>query len=176
MAGVLDGLRILDLTRGVAGPMATMLLTDHGADVTRIEPPGGDPFRDQVGYRAWNRGKRSAILDLRDAEDKASFLALAAGADVVVESFAPGTTSRLGIDFETLSATNPRLVYCSITGYGRGNSHSESTRLRCPRRGALRPPMGATRMGRRIGAAPVGPATALPGVRSPSGAPTGTTA
>ena len=65
MAGVLDGIRVLDLSRGVAGPMATMLLTDHGADVTRIEAPGDDPFRAQVGYHAWNRGKRSAIFASR---------------------------------------------------------------------------------------------------------------
>ncbi|MGY8737343.1 MAG: CoA transferase, partial [bacterium] len=84
MAGVLDGLLILDLTRGIAGPMATMLLVDHGADVVRIEAPGEDPLRDQPGYKAWNRGKRSAVLDLKDAEDKATFLALAARADVVI--------------------------------------------------------------------------------------------
>ena len=62
MAGVLDGVRILDLSWGIAGPMATMQLADHGADVVRIERPDGDPFRDQLGYRAWNRGKRSAVL------------------------------------------------------------------------------------------------------------------
>jgi crotonobetainyl-CoA:carnitine CoA-transferase CaiB-like acyl-CoA transferase len=124
MAGVLDGLRILDLTSGIAGPMATMMLTDHGALVTRIEKPGGDPFRYQVGYHAWNRGKRSAVLDLKDVDDKRAFLALASEADVVVESFAPGTTERLGIDYEALRTINPRLIYCSITGYGRDNSHS----------------------------------------------------
>ena len=66
----------------------------------------------------WHRGKRSAVLDLRDDADRERFLALARQADVLVESFAPGTTQRLGIDFDTLSALNPRLVYCSITGYG----------------------------------------------------------
>ncbi len=125
MAGVLDGIRILDLTRGISGPMATMLLCDHGADVVRIESPGDDPFRKQAGYHAWNRGKRSAVLDLKSEDDKQTFLALAAEADVVVESFAPGKTERLGIDYETLSAANPRLIYCSITGYGRDNSHSD---------------------------------------------------
>ena len=124
MAGVLEKLKVLDLTWGIAGPMATMLLADNGAEVTKIEPPGGDPFRNQLGYKVWQRGKRSAILDLKNAEDKKAFLALAQTADVLVESFSPGTTDKLGIDFKTLSALNPRLVYCSITGYGRGNALS----------------------------------------------------
>jgi crotonobetainyl-CoA:carnitine CoA-transferase CaiB-like acyl-CoA transferase len=124
MAGVLDKLKVLDLTWGIAGPMATMLLGDNGADVVKIEPPGGDPFRNQLGYKVWQRGKRSAILNLKDADDKKIFLALAKTADVLVESFAPGTTGKLGIDYKTLSAINPRLVYCSITGYGRDNALS----------------------------------------------------
>jgi len=125
MTLVLDGIKVLDLTTGIAGPMATMLLADHGADVTRVERPGEDPLRAQLGQHVWNRGKRSAVLDLKDAGDKAVFLALAATADVVVESFAPGTTRRLGIDWPTLRAANPRLVYCSITGYGRDNPYAE---------------------------------------------------
>ncbi len=125
MAGVLDGIRVLDLSWGIAGPMATMLLADHGAEVTKIEPPGGDPFRSQLGYHAWNRGKRSALLDLKDAEDLEAFRALAARADVLVESFSPGVTDRLGIGYATLSAGNPRLVYCSITGYGRDGSSAQ---------------------------------------------------
>lgn len=125
MAGVLDGLRILDLSRGISGPMATMLLVDHGADVVRIEAPGDDPFRAQAGYKVWNRGKRSAVLDLKDAADKATFLALAADADVVLESFAPGKARALGVDYASLSASNPRLIQCSITGYGRDNSHAD---------------------------------------------------
>jgi crotonobetainyl-CoA:carnitine CoA-transferase CaiB-like acyl-CoA transferase len=125
MAGVLDGLLILDLTRGIAGPMATMLLVDHGADVVRIEAPGEDPLRDQPGYKAWNRGKRSAVLDLKDAEDKATFLALAARADVVIDSYAPGGAEALGVDYATLSENNPRLIHCSITGYGRNNALSD---------------------------------------------------
>ncbi|MBT39931.1 MAG: CoA transferase [bacterium] len=125
MAGVLDGIRVLDLSWGSSGPIATMLLADHGAEVTKIEPPGGDPFRSQLGYHAWNRGKRSAVVDLKAAEDLAVFRKLAARADVLVESFRPGVTQRLGIDYATLSAANPRLIYCSITGYGRDNSHSD---------------------------------------------------
>ena len=122
MAGVHNKLRVLDLSWGIAGPMATMLLADNGADVTKIEPPGGDPFRHQLGYKVWQRGKKSAVLDLKKAEDKASFLALVKAADVLVESYSPGTTQKLGIDYPTLSALNPRLVYCSITGYGEGTA------------------------------------------------------
>lgn len=125
MTGVLNGVRVLDLSEGIAGPMATMLLADHGASVTRIERPGGDPFRSQLGYHGWNRGKRSAVLDLLDAEDLKVFLALARSADVIVESFRPGKTAELGIAYDTLAATNPRLIYCSITGYGRDNRHSQ---------------------------------------------------
>jgi crotonobetainyl-CoA:carnitine CoA-transferase CaiB-like acyl-CoA transferase len=118
--GVLDGLEVLDLSWGISGPMTGMLLADHGAHVTKIEPPGGDPWRRLSGYRVWNRGKRSAILDLKSERDRDHFLTLASRADVLIESFAPGVTSRLGIDAETLCASNSRLVYCSITGYGPG--------------------------------------------------------
>ncbi len=118
MPGVLDGLRVLDLSWGIAGPMTTMMLSDHGADVTKIEPPGGDPFANQLGYKVWQRGKRSAVLDLTAADDKAAFLALAAHADILVESFTPGTTEKLHIDYDTLSKLNPRLIYVSITAYG----------------------------------------------------------
>lgn len=120
MSGALDGLRVLDLSWGIAGPMTTMLLADQGADVVKIEPPGGDPFRSLSGARVWHRGKRSAVLDLHDARDRDTFVALAERADVLVESFTPGVTARLGVDYATLNARNPRLVYGSITGYGRG--------------------------------------------------------
>ena len=103
--------------------MTTMLLADNGADVTRIEHPDGDPFAGQSGYRVWNRRKRTERLDLRADDARDAFLERAAQADVVVESFSPGTTKRLGIDDETLRAGNDRLIYCSITGYGRGNRH-----------------------------------------------------
>ncbi|MDR3419399.1 MAG: CoA transferase [Nevskia sp.] len=125
MAAVLEGLRVLDLSWGIAGPMTAMLLGDQGAIVTKIEPPGGDPFRNQLGYKVWNRGKRSAILDLKSPADKEAFLALVKTADILVESYAPGVTARLGIDYDTLRKINPRLVYCSITGYGRDNEHSD---------------------------------------------------
>ena len=125
MAGVWEGIVVLDLSWGVAGPIASMLLADNGAHVIKIEPPGGDPFRRLSGYRVWNRGKRSAILDLKDGRDHQAFLDLAATADVVIESFSPATTNRLGIDYEALKASNPGLVYCSITGYGTDNPDAD---------------------------------------------------
>jgi crotonobetainyl-CoA:carnitine CoA-transferase CaiB-like acyl-CoA transferase len=118
MASVLDGIRVLDLSSGIAGPVAGMLLADHGADVVKIEPPGGDRFRGSPGYDTWLRGRRSAVLDLRNADDRDVFFALAAAADVVLETFSPGVTARLGIDFDVLSEANPRLVYGSVTAYG----------------------------------------------------------
>jgi crotonobetainyl-CoA:carnitine CoA-transferase CaiB-like acyl-CoA transferase len=125
MAGVLAGVTVLDLSWGVAGPIATMLLADHGAQVTRIEPPGGAPFGAVSGADVWARGKRSAVLDLTEPSQCDVFLELAQRADVVVESFGPGTTQRLGIDYETLKAGNERLVYCSITGYGADGRHAD---------------------------------------------------
>ena len=125
MAGVLDKIRVLDLSWGIAGPMTGMLMADHGAEVIKIEPPGGDPYRGQLGYKVWQRGKKSAFLDLKQAADKNAFLALIRKADVLIESYTPGVTDKLGISFAALSKINPRLVYCSITGYGRDNAHSK---------------------------------------------------
>jgi crotonobetainyl-CoA:carnitine CoA-transferase CaiB-like acyl-CoA transferase len=116
---VLDGLVVIDLSEGVAGPIATMLLADQGAQVTKIERPGGDPTRAWSGARVWHRGKRSAVVDLHDAAGRRRLQALAEQADVVVESWSPGTAERLGADHATLAARNPRLISCSITAYGR---------------------------------------------------------
>src|SRR3954452_16970868 len=125
MSGFLEGLRVLDLSWGTAGPMTTMQLADHGADVIRIERPEGTPFPEPQGYRVWNRGKRSAELDLTNDDDRVTFLALAAGADIVVESYAPGTADKLGVGYEQLRALNPRLIYCAITGYGNGTKDAD---------------------------------------------------
>src|SRR3954452_25192112 len=102
MTSVLSGIRVLDLSSGIAGPVTGMLLSDHGADVIKIEPPGGDPYRGTPGYDVWLRGRRSAVLDLGAPDDRAVFEALAAGADVVLESFGPGGAEALGIDTATL--------------------------------------------------------------------------
>ena len=122
--GVYDGLTVLDCSWGMAGPMVTMLLADNGAEVTRVEHPDGDPFADQTGYRVWHRGKRRARIDLRTDAGRDAFRALAARADLVVESYGPGVAEKLGIDHATLSATNPRLVSVSLSAYGDHPDHA----------------------------------------------------
>ncbi len=125
MPGLLHDLRVIDLSWGIAGPMTAMLLADQGAQVTKVEPPGGDPFRFQPGYRVWNRGKRSALINLTDGEGYENFLDLVRRADILIEAFSPGTTQRLRIDWPTLSLVNSRLIYCSITGYGHGTKDAD---------------------------------------------------
>ncbi|MDA8707781.1 CoA transferase [Hellea sp.] len=118
MAGVLDGIKVLDLSWGIAGPMTGMLLADHGADVTRIERPEGDPFAGMLGYKVWHRGKRNAVFDFRTVTDLGLFKKLVADADVLIESMRPGKMKEFGLNFEQLTKINPKLIYCSITGYG----------------------------------------------------------
>jgi crotonobetainyl-CoA:carnitine CoA-transferase CaiB-like acyl-CoA transferase len=122
---VLDGVRVLDLSWGIAGPVAGMLLSDHGAEVIKIEPPGGDPFRRLSGYAAWLRGRRSVVLDLKTDADRERFLALVDGADVVLTSFGRGVRAELGIPAQALTARNPRLIDCSITPYGDHAGHRD---------------------------------------------------
>ena len=123
----LEHLRVLDLTIHLSGPYCAMILADHGADVVKVErPDGGDDMRatppfmggESAPFMLWNRNKRSVALDLKSAGDLATFKALAACADIVIENFKPGTVERLGIDYRSVSALNPRLVYCSISGFG----------------------------------------------------------
>jgi crotonobetainyl-CoA:carnitine CoA-transferase CaiB-like acyl-CoA transferase len=102
----------------MAGGLATAVLADFGAEVVKIEPPAGDPFRSYPAWLAWNRGKKSAVLDLKSAEGRRQAQRLAERADVVIESFRPGVGLRLGIDYAGLAAINPRLVYASISGWG----------------------------------------------------------
>jgi len=118
MAQALDGLRVLELGSGMAGAMAGMVLAENGAELIRVEPPGGDPERDRPGALVWHRGKRSVVLDLHDARDRERFLALAATADGLIETLRPGAAARLGLDDATLRARAPRLVHLSITGFG----------------------------------------------------------
>lgn len=123
----LEGIRVLDLSRLLPGPFLTMVLADLGADVVKIEDPKvGDylrmfpPAKGGIGGRflAVNRGKRSLALDLKDAAGKAAFERLVGQADVVVESFRPGVLDKLGLGYDRLAALNPRIVVCSISGYG----------------------------------------------------------
>ena len=125
MAGAFDRLRVLDLSRGIAGPMTTMFLVDNGADVIRIEPTSGDPFAQQTGYRVWNRGKRSVRLDLHGVDGRRQFDQLVQQSDIVVDSFSWGTTTRLGVDHDALSVLNPRIITCSITAYGEHPAHRD---------------------------------------------------
>jgi crotonobetainyl-CoA:carnitine CoA-transferase CaiB-like acyl-CoA transferase len=116
MNGILDGISVVDLSWGTAGPIATMLLADSGAQVTRVRPPAGDPFVTPASL-VWDRQKRHVDFDLTSSDGRAQLDGLLAGADVLIDSFPPGTLDRLGLDTQVL-ATHPRLVHCSITAYG----------------------------------------------------------
>ena len=118
MAGPCSGLTVLDFSWSMPGILATAVLADFGAEVINIEPPNGNPLRSHPTRLAWNRGKKSIVLDLETAEGRRYAQSLALRADVIVESFRPGMSERLGIDYQTLSGINPRLVYGSITGFG----------------------------------------------------------
>jgi crotonobetainyl-CoA:carnitine CoA-transferase CaiB-like acyl-CoA transferase len=129
MAGPLDGILIADFSRILAGPYATMLLADLGAEVIKVEGPKGDdtrswmpPVRDgeSTYYLGINRGKRSIALDLRDEADAGLGRELARRADVLIENFKPGGLARYGLDYDSVRAANPGLVYASITGFGSG--------------------------------------------------------
>ncbi len=117
----LDGVRILDLSWGIAGPLGVMLLAEQGADVVKVEPPGGDPFRAYSGYAVWNRSRRSVTIDLKSPAGLEAMHRLVDDADVLVETFRPGVTDRLGIGFDAMNARNPRLVYLSCPGYPDGH-------------------------------------------------------
>ena len=127
MAGSLDGIRIIDMTTIYSGPIAASILGDQGADVIKVESPDGDfirhiPMFDRNGvsgaFAMMNRNKRSVVIDLRTDEGNAAFRKLVEGADVVMENFRPGVMERLHLDYDTLAAINPRLVFASINGVG----------------------------------------------------------
>jgi len=123
----LSGLRVVDLSLFLPGPHLTMMMADHGAEVIKVEPPGeGDPGRhiglSQGGhttfFRNANRGKKSVVVNLKDPAEREALLALCDTADVFIEAFRPGVASRLGVDYATVSARNPRIVYASICAFG----------------------------------------------------------
>ena len=118
MAQVFDGITVLDFTSGRAGGVATMVLSDFGAEVIKIEPPGGEKFRDAPGSIQWNRGKKSVVLDLKTPDGQRKAQALARHADVVVENYRPGVSRRLGIDYDNLSDGHPELIHASLTSFG----------------------------------------------------------
>ena len=130
----LEGLRVLDQTQVMAGPFCAMLLADMGAEVIKIEPPSGDATRAMdlelapgvsAPFLAVNRNKRGLVLDLKRPEGVAVLKKLVATADVLVENYRPGVAARLGVDYATLSALNPRLIYCSISGFGQTGPYAD---------------------------------------------------
>jgi crotonobetainyl-CoA:carnitine CoA-transferase CaiB-like acyl-CoA transferase len=128
---VLRGIRIVEQGTFITGPCAGMMLADLGADVIKIESPGGDPYRSYQGdlysphFQAYNRNKRSIVCDLKKSADKELFERLVSEADVYVQNFRPGTAEKLGAGPERLRTLNPRLVYCSISGFGADGPYAE---------------------------------------------------
>ncbi|HET7342365.1 MAG TPA: CoA transferase [Methylomirabilota bacterium] len=126
MSGSLEGIRVLELARFQAGPRGGMLLSDLGAEVIKIEPPGGEETRrhppmvrgQSVYFSVYNRGKKSVCLDLRSARGKEIFAALVPAADVVLENFRPGVMAAMGFDYERLCALNPSIILTSVSGFG----------------------------------------------------------
>jgi len=136
MGDALQGVTVLELGSYLTAPYAAMLLADLGASVLKIEPPvGGDPFRgwgmgsSPDGYNSTfccvNRNKKSVTIDLRTADGREVFLKLAGGADVIIENWRPGVVENLGIDYETVRRSNPRVIYCSISGFGREGAYRD---------------------------------------------------
>ena len=128
--GKLTGIRVVDLSLFLPGPMLTLMLADQGAEVIKVEPLAGDPARDQapfqgdtsVWFRGLNRGKDCRRLDLKLDDGRAALWALIDDADVFVEGFRPGVMARLGFDYATVAARNPRIVYCSISAFGQSGA------------------------------------------------------
>jgi formyl-CoA transferase len=125
MNGALEGIRVVELASYVTGPFASLLLADLGAEVVKVEQPGqGDPFRGwgeklySATFCSLNRNKKSVTLDIRRDEGRDIVLKLAAGSDVMIENFRPGTLDRRGLGYETVRTLNPKIIYCSVSGFG----------------------------------------------------------
>lgn len=118
METVFQGLKVVEIGEGMAVSMASMILADNGAEVIKVEPPTGDSYRGSRAFPMWNRGKRSVVIDLDSAIDRRRAMALIESADIVIEMLRPGIAEQAGLHFGAVSARNPRLVYCSITGFG----------------------------------------------------------
>jgi crotonobetainyl-CoA:carnitine CoA-transferase CaiB-like acyl-CoA transferase len=116
--GPLESVKVVDLTSYIAGSYGAMMLADLGADVVKVEAIEGDSFRELSGFYGWNRGKRSLAVNLKEPDGRAIVHRLAEHADVVMENMRPGVVERLGVDYETLRAINPRLIYSTVTAFG----------------------------------------------------------
>ncbi len=131
MKSVLSGIRVLEQGTFITGPCAGMMLADLGADVVKVESPTGDPYRSYQGgqfsphFQAYNRNKRSVVLDLNDVSDRPLFDDLVRNADVYIQNFRPGTAERLGAGAARLQALNPGLIYCSISGFGSSGPYAD---------------------------------------------------
>lgn len=125
----LEGVRILDLSGGIAGPLGVLPLAEHGADVIKVEPPGGRPDRSTAASRVYNRSRRAITLDLKDPDGVVAFRRLCATADVLVEAFAPGTMAGFGLDHGSLAGEFPRLVYCSVPAWPSGVRYEDTPGL-----------------------------------------------
>ena len=132
MSGALDHLLVLDLTSHLSGPYCAMMLADHGAEVIKIEPPGGDSARnmppfvngESAPFMTWNRNKRSVVMDLKQQPDKDALWTLIDRADILIENYRTGVLARLGFGWELLHARNPRLILASISGFGQTGPYS----------------------------------------------------
>jgi crotonobetainyl-CoA:carnitine CoA-transferase CaiB-like acyl-CoA transferase len=118
MPQVLENITVLDFSSGWAGSVTTMILADFGADVIKVEPPEGDPYRKWPQSKLWNRGKKSISVDLKNSNDLERVKKLASEADIIVESFLPDDAEKLGLGYESLATIRPDIVYCSITAFG----------------------------------------------------------
>src|SRR2546428_7206225 len=157
-AGALDGLRVLDLSNQLSGPYCAMLLGDLGADVIKVEHPvGGDPARlgaphrggESAPFMTVNRNKRSITVDLKTPDGLAIARRLAARADVVLENWRPGAAARLGLGYDDVRRLNPRVVYCSISGFGQTGPYASRGGV-----GRDRPGLSGPHAVHRAGAAP----------------------
>jgi crotonobetainyl-CoA:carnitine CoA-transferase CaiB-like acyl-CoA transferase len=124
MGGALSGIKILDFGQYIAGPFAAQLLAEQGADVIKVERPEGDPYRHVDGFMVWNRSKKAITLDLKKPEGLKIALDLAKQSDIIIENFKPGMMDKMGLGYEAVKATNPRIIYCSISGFGPRGSYS----------------------------------------------------
>ena len=137
MAPPLEGIKVLDLSRVAPGAYCAMILGDLGADVLKVEQPHkpgllgsglspiGEGAKREAAYNSLNRNKRSIVLNLKSEEAKEIFLKLAEKADVVLEGFRPGVVKRLGVDYDRVKERNPKIVYCSLTGYGQDGPYRD---------------------------------------------------